>query len=168
MATQKNHVLGFTPLTADEKSTALVTVKWSQSFTDRSEQYYAITATNKNSERAIWTNDAFGLKLFSASADVALFIQKSLYDLSEKGTADGSGKTSGPKPVGAISRIQDGLSMLSRSPADSGWWMTGKVELTINDKFQYGQQNAAGEKRFVVYHDTEHKPYQASSILCGG
>ena len=35
-----------------------------------------------------------------------------------------------------------------------------KVKLDSN--FQYGQKNAEGELRFVVYHDQEHKPYQVS------
>jgi hypothetical protein len=42
---------------------------------------------------------------------------------------------------------------------------SGNVELTINDAFQYGQKNAAGEKRFVVYHNKENKPYQVCSLL---
>jgi hypothetical protein len=35
-----------------------------------------------------------------------------------------------------------------------------KVKLDGN--FQYGQKNAEGELRFVVYHDQERKPYQVS------
>ncbi|KAK7447751.1 hypothetical protein VKT23_014009 [Stygiomarasmius scandens] len=34
------------------------------------------------------------------------------------------------------------------------------ILVTITDKFQYGQKNAQGDFRFVVYHDTSRKPYQ--------
>ncbi|KAK7451212.1 hypothetical protein VKT23_012549 [Stygiomarasmius scandens] len=34
------------------------------------------------------------------------------------------------------------------------------VKVTITDKFQYGQKNAQGDFRFVVYHDMSRKPYQ--------
>jgi hypothetical protein len=37
---------------------------------------------------------------------------------------------------------------------------TGKFDLTIDEHFQYGQKNKAGEKRFVVYHSMENKMYQ--------
>ncbi|KAF9041622.1 hypothetical protein BJ165DRAFT_1548456 [Panaeolus papilionaceus] len=33
-------------------------------------------------------------------------------------------------------------------------------KLKVNNALQYGQKNAAGELRFVVYHDKERKPYQ--------
>jgi len=32
--------------------------------------------------------------------------------------------------------------------------------LTIDDKFQYGQKNAQGDMRFVVYHEKSRKPFQ--------
>ncbi|KAK7447736.1 hypothetical protein VKT23_013992 [Stygiomarasmius scandens] len=34
------------------------------------------------------------------------------------------------------------------------------AKVTVTDKFQYGQKNAQGDFRFVVYHDTSRKPYQ--------
>ncbi|THU86513.1 hypothetical protein K435DRAFT_868180 [Dendrothele bispora CBS 962.96] len=34
------------------------------------------------------------------------------------------------------------------------------ARVTITEKLQYGQKNAQGDFRFVVYHDTSHKPYQ--------
>jgi hypothetical protein len=34
--------------------------------------------------------------------------------------------------------------------------------MKLDDKFRYGQKNASGELRFVVYHDKERKPYQVS------
>ncbi|KAF9037141.1 hypothetical protein BJ165DRAFT_1558934 [Panaeolus papilionaceus] len=33
-------------------------------------------------------------------------------------------------------------------------------KLKVGNSLQYGQKNAAGELRFVVYHDKERKPYQ--------
>ncbi|KDQ52916.1 hypothetical protein JAAARDRAFT_39862 [Jaapia argillacea MUCL 33604] len=37
----------------------------------------------------------------------------------------------------------------------------GKIaRTTIDNRFQYGQQEQGGAKRFVVYHDKEHKPFQ--------
>ncbi|KAF9035508.1 hypothetical protein BJ165DRAFT_1533505 [Panaeolus papilionaceus] len=33
-------------------------------------------------------------------------------------------------------------------------------KLKVGSSLQYGQKNAAGELRFVVYHDKERKPYQ--------
>ncbi|KAG8909107.1 hypothetical protein FRC02_007998, partial [Tulasnella sp. 418] len=33
-------------------------------------------------------------------------------------------------------------------------------EVTIDNKYQYGQKNKTGENRFIVYHDKERKPYQ--------
>ena len=38
----------------------------------------------------------------------------------------------------------------------------GFYQLTLDDKSQYGQKNAAGDMRFVVYHDKGRKPYQVS------
>jgi hypothetical protein len=35
-------------------------------------------------------------------------------------------------------------------------------KVKLDGKFQYGQKNAEGELRFVVYHDQERKPYQVS------
>ncbi|RSL74470.1 hypothetical protein CEP52_013151 [Fusarium oligoseptatum] len=32
--------------------------------------------------------------------------------------------------------------------------------IPITDRFQYGQKNASGEKRFLVLHDKNNKPYQ--------
>ena len=36
----------------------------------------------------------------------------------------------------------------------------GLYELTVDDKLQYGQKNAQGDMRFVVYHDKGRKLYQ--------
>ncbi|KAF8144189.1 hypothetical protein K438DRAFT_1783062 [Mycena galopus ATCC 62051] len=33
-------------------------------------------------------------------------------------------------------------------------------KMKVDNKLQYGQKNAQGELRFVVYHDEERKPYQ--------
>lgn len=33
-------------------------------------------------------------------------------------------------------------------------------ELKVDDKVRYGQKNAQGEARFIVYHDTSRNPYQ--------
>ncbi|KAK4197963.1 hypothetical protein QBC40DRAFT_341586 [Triangularia verruculosa] len=33
-------------------------------------------------------------------------------------------------------------------------------KVKVDDKFQFGQKNAQGENRFVVFHDKERKPYQ--------
>lgn len=33
-------------------------------------------------------------------------------------------------------------------------------KMKVNDRLQYGQKNAQGELRFIVYHDKERKPYQ--------
>ncbi|KAF8176428.1 hypothetical protein K438DRAFT_1979216 [Mycena galopus ATCC 62051] len=35
-------------------------------------------------------------------------------------------------------------------------------KMKVDNKLQYGQKNAEGELRFVVYHDQEHKPYQTA------
>lgn len=35
--------------------------------------------------------------------------------------------------------------------------------MRLDNNFQYGQKNAEGELRFVVYHDEERKPYQVRS-----
>ena len=37
-------------------------------------------------------------------------------------------------------------------------------KIKVNSELQYGQKNAAGELRFVVYHDKERKPYQVSTL----
>ncbi|THU81246.1 hypothetical protein K435DRAFT_693973, partial [Dendrothele bispora CBS 962.96] len=34
------------------------------------------------------------------------------------------------------------------------------ARVTITEKFQYGQKNAQGDFRFIVYHDTSRKPYR--------
>ncbi|KAK7447747.1 hypothetical protein VKT23_014005 [Stygiomarasmius scandens] len=88
-----------------------VTVTWSQSFSTKSEPYYAIAAVNTSRD----------------NANVNFFVQKNKFDneLSSLASVDGN---------------------------------TAKV--TITDKFQYGQKNAQGDFRFVVYHDTSRKPYQ--------
>ncbi|KAJ7766226.1 hypothetical protein B0H16DRAFT_1454112 [Mycena metata] len=33
-------------------------------------------------------------------------------------------------------------------------------KLKVDDRLQYGQKNAQGELRFIIYHDKERKPYQ--------
>ncbi|TKX27034.1 hypothetical protein C1H76_0789 [Elsinoe australis] len=33
-------------------------------------------------------------------------------------------------------------------------------QVRLDNNFQYGQKNAEGELRFIVYHDQERKPYQ--------
>jgi hypothetical protein len=49
----KGDVMGFPLLTEADKTSRVVTIKWQQNLRDRSEQFYALTATNKNgSERA--------------------------------------------------------------------------------------------------------------------
>ncbi|KAG9000009.1 hypothetical protein FRB94_005692 [Tulasnella sp. JGI-2019a] len=39
---------------------------------------------------------------------------------------------------------------------------SGEYEFTLDKRLQYGQKNAAGEGRFLVWHDQGRKPYQAS------
>lgn len=34
--------------------------------------------------------------------------------------------------------------------------------MKLDSNFQYGQKNAEGELRFIVYHDEERKPFQVS------
>ncbi|KAJ7878046.1 hypothetical protein B0H13DRAFT_2346835 [Mycena leptocephala] len=42
-------------------------------------------------------------------------------------------------------------------------------KLKVNDRLQYGQKNAQGELRFIVYHDKERKPYQVDRCwFCDG
>ncbi|KAG8719237.1 hypothetical protein FRC09_011450 [Ceratobasidium sp. 395] len=36
----------------------------------------------------------------------------------------------------------------------------GHYELKVDDKTRYGQKNAKGEARFIVYHDTSRNPFQ--------
>ncbi|KAJ6582526.1 hypothetical protein DFH09DRAFT_1360408 [Mycena vulgaris] len=33
-------------------------------------------------------------------------------------------------------------------------------KLRVDDRLQYGQKNAQGQLRFIIYHDKERKPYQ--------
>ena len=64
--------------------------------------------------------------------------------------------------AGAGSRIDEGeYSASSRVQTHSNTF-TGHFEIKVDDRFQYGQKNAAGEKRFIVYHDKARKPYQVS------
>ncbi|KAG8755152.1 hypothetical protein FRC12_010981 [Ceratobasidium sp. 428] len=49
----------------------------------------------------------------------------------------------------------------------SDWYNTGHInkvdghyELKVDDKTRYGQKNAKGEARFIVYHDTSRNPFQ--------
>ncbi|EKM50972.1 uncharacterized protein PHACADRAFT_199799, partial [Phanerochaete carnosa HHB-10118-sp] len=43
----------------------------------------------------------------------------------------------------------------------------GFYEVTIDDRFQYGQKNKNGDARFVVYHDKGRKQYQHRFIESG-
>jgi hypothetical protein len=45
----KGDVIVFPLLTEADKTSQVVTIKWQQNLRDRSEQFYALTATNKNS-----------------------------------------------------------------------------------------------------------------------
>jgi hypothetical protein len=42
---------------------------------------------------------------------------------------------------------------------------TEGYKLKVDSRLQYGQKNAEGELRFVVFHDKERKPYQVIQIL---
>ncbi|KAH7136290.1 hypothetical protein EDB81DRAFT_656908 [Dactylonectria macrodidyma] len=68
------------------------------------------------------------------NADALIFIQERIYK--DDNSADFIGKLPGAKKDGAD-------------------WV-----VTITDRFQYGQKNASGEKRWIVLHDKSNKIFQ--------
>ncbi|KAF5010431.1 hypothetical protein FDECE_3400 [Fusarium decemcellulare] len=78
-----------------------------------------------------------------ANASVILYIQDYIYK--DEGSADYVGKNHEVKREG------------------NNW------VVPITDRFQYGQKNAQGEKRWLVLHDKNNKPYQVREIIgCSG
>lgn len=74
-----------------------------------------------------------------------------------------------PKHISKVGTEEPG-GEFSSTPLDSSNLLpTGIIanaegyKITVDSNFQYGQKNAAGELRFVVYHDKARKPYQVSN-----
>jgi hypothetical protein len=47
----------------------------------------------------------------------------------------------------------------------SDFVFTEGYKLKVDSRLQYGQKNAQGELRFLVFHDEERKPYQVNLFL---
>lgn len=44
----------------------------------------------------------------------------------------------------------------------TGFFISGPGTFTVDDSFQYGQQDSSGTGRWLVFHDKGQKPYQVS------
>lgn len=91
-------------------------------------------------------------RILPGNAVVNIFLQKDWFDNSLSSFAEVEEKESGEQ-----SRT---LHMMCRL-LTSSILATGKIaKVKVTDKFQYGQKNASGDLRFLVYHDKSRKPFQ--------
>jgi len=65
-------------------------------------------------------------------------------------------KADGKEVIIFIAEEWDNEGYLSKVATKVG----GDYELVVDSRLQYGQQNASGDRRFVVFHDKSRKPYQ--------
>ena len=53
-----------------------------------------------------------------------------------------------------------GILFVEKSKVEEFKGLVNDGQTTVDEKFQYGQANKAGDKRFLVYHNKDNKPYQ--------
>ncbi|ERF69343.1 hypothetical protein EPUS_08816 [Endocarpon pusillum Z07020] len=53
-----------------------------------------------------------------------------------------------------------GMLFIEKSKVEEFKGVVKDGQITVSEKFQYGQPNKAGNKRFLVYHNKDNKPYQ--------
>lgn len=121
------------------------TVDWSQNHSTHTATYYPLAVDN-----------------ITTGEQCALFIAAELYK---------STTTANPKHIthvgtlvsgGKVQRNNPTLTPISRNPFTKVYILskTEGYKMTIDSSFQYGQKNAKGDLRFLVYHDKERRPYQ--------
>ncbi|KAF7981954.1 hypothetical protein HWV62_30749 [Athelia sp. TMB] len=113
-----------------------VHIQWQQDLSARSADYFALTVDNittgqQQSLLSIFKTDA---SVFTGE-QVPFFIAAEFYKNSTKANA---------KHISKVGTEEPGEG----------------YKITVDSNLQYGQKNAAGELRFVVYHDKARKPYQ--------
>ncbi|KAF7973454.1 hypothetical protein HWV62_30807 [Athelia sp. TMB] len=107
-----------------------VHIQWQQDLSARSADYFALTVDN-----------------ITTGEQVPFFIAAEFYKNSTKANA---------KHISKVGTEEPGEEyLLTGSIANAEGY-----KITVDSNLQYGQKNAAGELRFVVYHDTSRKPYQ--------
>ncbi|KAJ7855655.1 hypothetical protein B0H13DRAFT_1902988 [Mycena leptocephala] len=125
------------PLFDAESAGAPVHVNWQQNMSQRKADYYALTADN-----------------ITTGEQVPFFIAAEYYKSSTKAN---------PGHITKVGELVEGGELalyLTRHPAVLIGCPKEGYKLKVNDRLQYGQKNAQGELRFIVYHDKERKPYQ--------
>ncbi|OCH93235.1 hypothetical protein OBBRIDRAFT_337233 [Obba rivulosa] len=113
MPANKSDVLLIPAFNAEELAGKRITVKWQQTLSQKSADYYTLVVKNKSQD----------------DAEVVFFIAAEWYNDAH-------------------------LATVASKDA------SGSFELKVDGMFQYGQKNAQGENRFIVYHDKGRKPYQ--------
>ncbi|KAJ6475585.1 hypothetical protein C8R45DRAFT_1102861 [Mycena sanguinolenta] len=130
------------PVFGADCAESLVHIHWQQDFAQRKADYYALTVDN-----------------ITTGETVPFFIAAEYYKNSTKANAH---------HITKVAELVDGALALHRYfPLCYDPILTSLAEgykMKVDNKLQYGQKNAEGELRFVVYHDQEHKPYQVSVV----
>ncbi|KAF7973431.1 hypothetical protein HWV62_15116 [Athelia sp. TMB] len=121
-----------------------VHIQWQQDLSARSADYFALTVDNITTGQqqtllSIFKTDAS----FSTGEQVPFFIAAEFYKNSTKANA---------KHISKVGTEEPGVTGMVTNAEG--------YKITVDSNLQYGQKNAAGELRFVVYHDKARKPYQ--------
>ncbi|KAF7973429.1 hypothetical protein HWV62_30745 [Athelia sp. TMB] len=119
-----------------DQENEMVHIEWQQDMSTCGADYYHLVADNITTGRQqslflIYKTEG----MISIGDVVPVFIAAEFYE---------NRSTRNPKHI----------SRVGAKRADEGY------EFTIDSNFQYGQKNASGELRFVVYHDKNRKQFQ--------
>ena len=125
------------PVYSGESESAMIEIKWQQSLKSKTANYYSVRAKNQT----------------QGNADVLLYIQDRFYK--DESSADFIGKIPGAKKEGGMFPLEKTLRISRRLMPFTDNWV-----VTLNDRFQYGQKNQTGEKRWVALHDKGNKVFQ--------
>lgn len=110
------------------------TVTWSQNFSTRTAEYYTLVVDN-----------------ITTGQQCPLFIAAEFYK-----TSTGSN----PKHVSKVGELLPSGNHNFSPPYSLPDNVFEGYKLRVDSNIQYGQKNAKGELRFLVYHDKDRKPYQ--------
>ena len=145
----------------DGETAKVYKVNWSQNLSSRNAEYYCVTADNitlgtrKPDSRCNPLKDCADNYL--VGTQFPLFIAAEFYKTSTSANPKHITKVGQLQPGGACLMLRLIHVVISHLDVEG-------YKIKVNSELQYGQKNAAGELRFVVYHDKERKPYQVSAF----
>lgn len=146
------------PFFSAESAESIVHIKWSQNLVTRNADYYSLVADN------ITTGEFSSvLRQFGTAFKMCIIQAHRSYSLLLPSTI-----RTAPKPIPTISpklvSSWKAVSAFNLPYFHSILWLVSAegYKLNVDSRLQYGQKNANGELRFIVFHDQERKPYQVS------